>query len=249
MNDSADMPNGEKKDSGSTLVLLRHGESLWNLRNLFTGWKDVELTPKGEQQARDAGAAMREAGLRPDAVFTSLLLRAVDTAHIALREAGWSWLSVQRTWRLNERHYGALQGKDKEQIKQEHGELQFNLWRRSFDAPPPKIDEKDEAILELLNDPRYSQTGEEALIPRSECLQDVCVRLVPYYEASIKPLLDAGKNVLIVAHGNSIRALAKHIEGISDSDIFTFTVPNAVPIVYRFGQNGALKGGVEFLPV
>ncbi len=218
------------------MVLLRHGESTWNAENLFTGWHDVDLTERGEHQAREAGRLMAEA---PDldlaVVHTSVLTRAVRTANLALDEAGRSWLPVKRHWRLNERHYGALQGLNKKAVAAQYGAEQLQLWRRSYDTPPPPLQEGDER--HPLADPRYRDVPRSAL-PATECLADVVRRVVPYWEDALVPdLLGTGARggaVLVVGHGNSIRALRKHLEGISDADIVGVEVPTGFPYVCRF---------------
>jgi len=212
-----------------TLVLLRHGESDWNARNLFTGWVDVGLTEKGRAEAVRGGELMVEAGLLPDVVHTSLLRRAITTAHLALDVAERHWIPVRRSWRLNERHYGALQGKNKKQTLEEYGEEQFMTWRRSFDVPPPPLD--DDAEWSQAGDPRYADLGEE--LPRTECLKDVIERFLPYWESDVVPDLRAGHTVLLAAHGNSLRALVKHLDGISDEDIAGLNIPTGMPLVYR----------------
>ena len=210
-----------------TLILVRHGQSEWNEKNLFTGWVDVELTEKGRAEGKRAGALIREAGLTPDILYTSLLTRAIDTANLALKEAGRAWIDAKRTWRLNERHYGALQGKDKTQIRDEFGEEQFMTWRRSYDTPPPPLDDASE--WSQANDVRYA--GQD--IPRTECLKDVLERFLPYWESDIAPDLRAGRTVLVAAHGNSLRALVKHLDGISDDDIAGLNIPTGIPLLYR----------------
>ena len=212
-----------------TLVLLRHGESDWNAKNLFTGWVDVGLTEKGRQEAVRGGEQLREAGLLPDVVHTSVLRRAINTACISLDAADRHWIPVRRSWRLNERHYGALQGKDKKQTLEEYGEEQFMLWRRSFDVPPPTIDDDDE--FSQMGDPRYDGLGDE--MPRTECLKDVIERMLPYWESGIVPDLRAGKTVLVAAHGNSLRGIVKHLDQISDEDIVGLNIPTGMPLVYR----------------
>ncbi|HEX8781056.1 MAG TPA: phosphoglyceromutase [Nocardioides sp.] len=216
-----------------TLVLLRHGESDWNAKNLFTGWVDVPLTEKGEAEAVRGGTLMREADLHPDVVHTSLLRRAINTAGLALDTADRHWIPVKRSWRLNERHYGALQGKDKKQTLEEYGEEQFMLWRRSFDTPPPPIDEDDE--YSQVGDARYADLGEE--MPRTECLKDVIERFLPYWEDHIVPDLQTGRTVLVAAHGNSLRALVKHLDGISDEDIAALNIPTGMPLLYRLDED------------
>jgi len=212
-----------------TLVLFRHGESEWNAKNLFTGWVDVGLTAKGEAEARLGGVLMREAGLLPDVLHTSLQRRAIRTAEIALDVADLLWLPVRRSWRLNERHYGALQGKDKKQTLEEYGEEQFMLWRRSFDVPPPPLDPDDPQ--HPRHDPRYTDLAPD-LLPASECLRDVLLRMLPYWYDAIVPDLRAGRDVLVAAHGNSLRALVKHLDGISDSDIAGLNIPTGIPLRY-----------------
>lgn len=211
-----------------TLVLLRHGQSTWNAENLFTGWVDVPLSEHGETEARRGGELLAEVGLLPDIVHTSLLRRAIATANIALDVAGRHWIDVRRDWRLNERHYGALQGKDKKQTLEEFGEEQFMRWRRSYDVPPPPIESGNEFSQD--GDPRYADLGDTA--PRTECLADVVARLLPYWESSIVTDLRAGKNVLVAAHGNSLRALVKHLDGISDEDISGLNIPTGIPLRY-----------------
>jgi 2,3-bisphosphoglycerate-dependent phosphoglycerate mutase len=227
-----------------TLVLLRHGESDWNAKNLFTGWVDVDLTEKGRAEAVRGGELIREAGLLPDVVHTSLQRRAITTACLSLDAADRHWIPVKRSWRLNERHYGALQGKDKKQTLEEYGEEQFMLWRRSFDTPPPPLADDDE--FSQVGDPRYADLGEE--MPRTECLKDVIARFLPYWETAIVPDLRDGKVVLVAAHGNSLRALVKHLDGISDEDIAALNIPTGMPLVYRLDESLAptVRGG-EYL--
>jgi 2,3-bisphosphoglycerate-dependent phosphoglycerate mutase len=213
-----------------TLVLLRHGESEWNARNLFTGWVDVGLSDRGREEAERGGRLMLDAGVLPDVVHTSLLTRAITTANIALGEAGRGWIPVVRNWRLNERHYGDLQGKDKKATLEEYGEEQFMLWRRSYDVPPPPIDPDSEYAQTY--DARYAALPPDAR-PRTECLRDVVARLIPYWEDGIVADLRAGKTVLVAAHGNSLRALVKHLDGISDADIAALNIPTGIPLVYR----------------
>ena len=216
-----------------TLVLLRHGESDWNAKNLFTGWVDVDLTDKGRAEAVRGGELMVEAGLLPDIVHTSLQRRAITTAHLSLDTADRHWIPVKRSWRLNERHYGALQGKDKKQTLAEYGEEQFMLWRRSFDTPPPPLDDGDE--FSQAGDPRYADLGDE--LPRTECLKDVIARFLPYWESEIVPDLQTGRTVLVAAHGNSLRALVKHLDQISDEDIAGLNIPTGMPLVYRLDED------------
>jgi 2,3-bisphosphoglycerate-dependent phosphoglycerate mutase len=227
-----------------TLVLLRHGESDWNAKNLFTGWVDVDLTDKGRAEAVRGGELLVAAGLLPDVVHTSLQRRAITTAHLSLDAADRHWIPVKRSWRLNERHYGALQGKDKKQTLEEYGEEQFMLWRRSFDTPPPPID--DDSEFSQAGDPRYADLGAD--MPRTECLKDVIARFLPYWESSIVPDLRSGQTVLVAAHGNSLRALVKHLDGISDADIAGLNIPTGMPLVYRLDESLAptVPGG-EYL--
>jgi len=218
----------------ATLVLLRHGESEWNSKGLFTGWVDVGLSGKGADEAANGGRLLAEAGLHPDVVHTSVLKRAIQTANITLEEADLFWLPVRRSWRLNERHYGALQGKDKAQTRKEFGDEQFMLWRRSYDVPPPPIDNDDP--FSQSGDPRYAALPPE-LLPRSECLKDVVGRMLPYWYDVIVGDLTAGLTPLIVAHGNSLRALVKHLDGISDAAIAALNIPTGVPLVYELDHN------------
>jgi 2,3-bisphosphoglycerate-dependent phosphoglycerate mutase len=214
----------------ATLVLLRHGESEWNSKGLFTGWVDVGLSAAGAQEAEHGGRLLVQAGLQPAVVHTSVLTRAIQTANIALEEAELPWLPVRRSWRLNERHYGALQGKDKARTRQEFGDEQFMLWRRSYDVPPPPI--ADDDPLSQSGDPRYAGLPPEAR-PRTECLKDVVARLLPYWYDAIVPDLIREPAVLIVAHGNSLRALVKHLDGIGDAAIAELNIPTGIPLVYE----------------
>jgi 2,3-bisphosphoglycerate-dependent phosphoglycerate mutase len=229
-----------------TLILLRHGESDWNAKNLFTGWVDVALTDKGRAEAERGGVLMREAGLLPDVVHTSLQRRAINTACIALDAADRHWIPVRRSWRLNERHYGALQGKDKKQTLEEFGEEQFMLWRRSFDTPPPPLDDDSEFSQAGL--PQYADLGDE--LPRTECLKDVIERFLPYWESDITADLAAGHTVLVAAHGNSLRALVKHLDDISDDDIAGLNIPTGMPLVYELDESfrPITKGGTYLDP-
>jgi len=215
------------------LVLLRHGESEWNARNLFTGWVDVDLSDRGRAEAVRGGELLTAAGLLPDVVHTSLLRRAISTANLALDRAERHWIPVRRDWRLNERHYGALQGKDKKQTLEQFGEAQFMLWRRSYDTPPPPIDANDE--FSQAADLRYAGLGDE--MPATECLKDVVTRLMPYWEKEIRDDLRGGKVVLVVAHGNSLRALVKHLDGISDEDIASLNIPTGMPLLYELDED------------
>jgi 2,3-bisphosphoglycerate-dependent phosphoglycerate mutase len=227
-----------------TLVLLRHGESVWNAENLFTGWVDVPLSETGEQEARRGGELMREVGLLPDVVHTSLLRRAISTANLSLDACDRHWIPVRRDWRLNERHYGALQGKNKKQTLEQFGEAQFMEWRRSYDVPPPPIDAGSEFGQE--GDPRYAGTE----IPRTECLADVVARFLPYWESAVVPDLLAGKVVLLAAHGNSLRALVKHLDGVSDADIVGLNIPTGIPLRYDLDGDlrPTLRGGTYLDP-
>jgi 2,3-bisphosphoglycerate-dependent phosphoglycerate mutase len=215
------------------LVLLRHGESEWNARDLFTGWVDVPLSAKGEKEARDGGELLASSGMLPDVVHTSVLRRAISTANLALDACDRHWIPVRRDWHLNERHYGALQGKNKKQTRDEFGEEQFMLWRRSYDTPPPPIEAGSEFSQD--QDPRYAGLGDE--LPRTECLKDVVVRMVPYWENEVVPDLRAGHTVLVVAHGNSLRALVKHLDQISEGDIAGLNIPTGIPLHYQLDDN------------
>lgn len=226
-----------------TLILLRHGQSEWNEKNLFTGWMDVPLTELGWQEARHAGELLSAAGLLPDVQFTSVLKRAIHTANEALMSADRDWIPVQRSWRLNERHYGALQGKNKAQVAAEFGEEQFMTWRRSFDVPPPPID--DDSEFSQVGDPRYAGLGAD--MPRSECLKDVIARMLPYWNSDITPALGEGKTVLVTAHGNSIRALVKHLDGISDEAIAELNIPTGIPLVYELDDSFLPAGPSRYL--
>jgi 2,3-bisphosphoglycerate-dependent phosphoglycerate mutase len=228
-----------------TLVLLRHGESEWNAKNLFTGWVDVALSEKGVEEAKRGGRLLAEAGIAPDVVHTSLLRRAISTANFALDNADRHWVPVKRSWRLNERHYGALQGKDKKQIRDEYGEEQFMLWRRSYDVPPPEIELGSEFSQDA--DVRYA--GEP--IPRAEALKQVLDRALPYWESEIVPDLRAGKTVLVAAHGNSLRAIIKHIDGIDDDTIAGLNVPTGIPLLYELDEESlepVTRGGTYLDP-
>jgi 2,3-bisphosphoglycerate-dependent phosphoglycerate mutase len=217
-----------------TLILLRHGESSWNAKNLFTGWVDVDLNEKGETEARRGGELLVESGLYPDVVHTSLLRRAIRTAQISLDVADRLWIETKRSWRLNERHYGALQGKDKVATLAEFGEEQFMVWRRSYDTPPPPIDNSDQYA--NFDDPRYAELPTEAR-PRTECLKDVLIRALPYWYDEIVPDLRAGRVTLVAAHGNSLRAIVKHLDKISDSDVVALNIPTGIPLVYELDDD------------
>lgn len=226
-----------------TLVLLRHGQSEWNKSNQFTGWVDVRLTDQGKDEARRGGELLAAAGVLPEILHTSVLSRAIQTADIALDAADRLWIPVKRSWRLNERHYGALQGKDKAQTLAEFGEDQFMLWRRSFDVPPPPLPDDDE--YSQVHDVRYA--GIDGEVPRTESLALVIDRLLPYWESEIVPDLRSGKTVLVTAHGNSLRALVKHLDGISDADIAELNIPTGIPLVYRLGDDLVPLGPGEYL--
>ena len=212
------------------LVLLRHGESQWNRENRFTGWTDVDLTEKGVSEARRAGRDLKDAGIVFDIAFTSLQKRAIRTLWIVLDEMDLMWIPVHRSWRLNERHYGALQGLNKAETAARYGEEQVLKWRRSFDIPPPALEESDERYPG--HDPRYRELTKDEL-PKTECLKDTVARFLPYFEQHIAPAVRGGKTVLIAAHGNSLRALVKHLDGISDDDIVKLNIPTGIPLVYE----------------
>jgi 2,3-bisphosphoglycerate-dependent phosphoglycerate mutase len=227
-----------------TLILLRHGESEWNALNLFTGWVDVRLSATGETEAKRGGQLLKERNLLPDILHTSLLRRAISTSQLALDACDRHWIPVKRSWRLNERHYGALQGKDKAQTLAQYGEEQFKLWRRSYDVPPPPIDVNDE--YSQAKDPRYAELGDN--VPRTECLKDVVARMLPYWQESIVPDLKSGMKVLVTAHGNSLRALVKHLDGISDADIAGLNIPTGIPLLYELNDDlTPIKKGGEYL--
>jgi 2,3-bisphosphoglycerate-dependent phosphoglycerate mutase len=212
-----------------TLVLLRHGESEWNAKNLFTGWVDVDLSGRGEVEAHRGGELLREHGLLPDVVHTSVLRRAIRTADLALAACDRQWIPVVRSWRLNERHYGALQGKNKAQIREQFGDEQFMIWRRSYATPPPPLGDADE--WSQVGDARYAALPPE-VVPRTECLADVVRRALPYWYDAIVPDLRAGRTVLVAAHGNSLRALVKHLDDVSDEDIVGLNIPTGIPLRY-----------------
>jgi len=227
------------------LILLRHGESEWNAKNLFTGWVDVGLTANGEAEARRGGELIRDKGLLPDVLHTSVLRRAIQTAQIALDVSDRLWLPVRRSWRLNERHYGALQGKDKKQTLEQFGEEQFMIWRRSYDTPPPPLE--DDSEFSQAGDPRYADLPPE-LLPRTECLKDVVQLMLPYWYDAIVPDLRAGRTVLVVAHGNSLRALVKHLDQMSDEAVVGLNIPTGIPLVYELDEAmRPLKTGGEYL--
>src|SRR5690242_5594397 len=229
-----------------TLVLLRHGESTWNAKNLFTGWVDVDLSDKGRAEAVRGGELLVAEGLLPDVVHTSVLRRAITTANLALDKADRHWIPVRRHWRLNERHYGDLQGKDKKQTMEQFGEDQFMLWRRSYDTPPPPIAADNPNT--QAGDPRYAGLGAD--MPETECLKDVVTRMIPYWENDIQDDLRDGKVVLVAAHGNSLRALVKHLDDISDDDIAALNIPTGIPLRYELDDDlrPIERGGVYLDP-
>ena len=220
--------------SARTLVLLRHGQSEWNALNLFTGWHDVDLTEVGVEEARAGGRALAEAGLLPDVVHTSLQKRAIRTANLALEEMDRLWVPVRRSWRLNERHYGALTGLDKKETAEKYGPEQVHVWRRSYDTPPPALEPDDER--HSRHDPRYAHLPAD-LVPATECLKDVVERMLPWWYDAIVPDLQAGRSVLVAAHGNSLRALVKHLDGISDDDIAELNIPTGIPVRYEIDHD------------
>ena len=217
-----------------TLILLRHGESEWNAKNLFTGWVDVGLSAKGEAEAIRGGELLVESNLLPNVVHTSVLRRAIETAQISLDVADRLWIETKRSWRLNERHYGALQGKDKAATLAEFGEDQFMLWRRSYDIPPPPIDDVDQYA--NFDDPKYAGLPTEAR-PKTECLKDVLIRALPYWYDEIVPDLRADKVTLIAAHGNSLRAIVKHLDGMSDQAVVSLNIPTGIPLIYELDDD------------
>ena len=226
-----------------TLILLRHGNSDWNQKNLFTGWVDVRLSDQGVEEARRAGELLAASGLTPEILYTSVLTRAIQTANLALEVADRLWIPVKRTWRLNERHYGALQGLDKAETLEKFGPEKFMEWRRSFDVPPPPLD--DDAEYSQVGDERY--VGIDGELPRTESLKLVIDRMLPYWESDITVDLAAGKTVLVTAHGNSLRALIKHLDGISDADISELNVPTGIPLVYELDENFVPTKPAEYL--
>lgn len=216
------------------LLLLRHGQSTWNLENVFTGWTDVPLSDKGVEEAKMAGQIMQEEGLAFDVAHTSLLKRAINTLHLALMEMDQVWIPVVKHWRLNERHYGALQGLNKKQTSDQHGKELVHVWRRSYSTPPPALDPMDER--HPGNDPRYSWMPSD-LLPATECLKDVVDRMLPYWHDAIVPDLRAGKRVVVGAHGNSLRALVMHLDGISEDDITSLNIPTGIPLLYELDED------------
>ena len=214
----------------STLVLLRHGQSTWNLENLFTGWYDADLTDQGRAEASAAGAALADAGVAPDLLHTSCQTRAIRTANLALDQMGRLWVPVRRSWRLNERHYGALQGLNKAETAAQYGEARVMAWRRSFDVPPPAMQPQDSRYEGA--DPRYAKLS-AAQVPLTECLKDTVERVMPFWNESLAPAIRAGQRVLVSAHGNSLRALVKYLDNIADEDIVGLNIPNGEPLVYE----------------
>lgn len=227
----------------STLILLRHGQSDWNEKNLFTGWVDVLLTDQGRAEAIRAGELIREAGLLPDVLHTSLLSRAIQTAHLALESCDRMWIPLKRSWRLNERHYGALQGKDKAHTLEQFGEEQFQTWRRSFDTPPPPID--DDSEFSQAGDPRYADL--QGHLPKTESLKLVIDRMLPYWRSDIQTDVLVGKTTLVVAHGNSLRGLVKHLEGLSDDEVVELNIPTGIPLVYDVTKKGTITTKGRYL--
>jgi 2,3-bisphosphoglycerate-dependent phosphoglycerate mutase len=226
-------PDSEARMPGK-LILVRHGQSTWNVENLFTGWHDVDLSDLGRQEAKSAGVEIRKAGIVPDVVFTSVLKRAIRTMWTILDELDLMWLPVERSWRLNERHYGALQGLDKAQTVEKHGEAQVKIWRRSYDIPPPPLTPDDPYFPG--NDRRYAGVDRGDL-PLTECLKDTVQRFLPYWHETIAPAIRGGQRVVIAAHGNSLRALVKYLDGISDQDIVELNIPTGIPLVYSLGAD------------
>lgn len=224
----------------TSLILVRHGQSQWNLENRFTGWWDVDLTEKGEAEAKAAGELMAAKNMLPARAFTSLQTRAIRTLHLALDAAGRSWIAETKDWRLNERHYGGLTGLNKAETAEKHGEEQVHIWRRSFDTPPPVMDKGSK--FDLSADPRYAGID----VPMTESLKDTIARVLPYYQSEIEPVLASGETVIVSAHGNSLRALVKHLSGISDEDITGLEIPTGQPIVYPF-EGGKVAGERYYL--
>jgi len=216
------------------LVLIRHGESTWNLENRFTGWTDVELTPTGIEQARNAGRLLKAEGYEFDVCYTSVLKRAIHTLWLTLEEMERTWLPVVKNWRLNERHYGGLQGLDKAETAKQYGDAQVLVWRRSYDTPPPALEADDPRGQR--QDVRYAKLDAEQ-IPLTECLKDTVARVMPFWNESMAPAIKAGKRIVVAAHGNSIRALVKYLDNISDDDIVGLNIPNGIPLVYELDEN------------
>ncbi len=216
------------------LILLRHGQSIWNVENLFTGWTDVDLSDQGREEAKRAGRQLLAENLLPDIAFTSVLKRAIRTLWMALDEMDRMWIPVERSWRLNERHYGALQGLNKAQTVERHGDAQVKIWRRSYDTPPPPLASDDPRHPRF--DPRYAGV-DPALLPSTESLKETLARVVPFWEGRIAPELRAGRNVLVAAHGNSLRAMVKVLDGVSEADIVELNIPTGVPLLYELDAN------------
>jgi 2,3-bisphosphoglycerate-dependent phosphoglycerate mutase len=216
------------------LVLIRHGESTWNLENRFTGWTDVDLTPTGVEQARNAGRMLKAEGYEFDVAYTSVLKRAIRTLWLTLDEMDRTWLPVLKHWRLNERHYGALQGLNKADMAKQYGDAQVLVWRRSYDTPPPALEAIDPRSER--SDHRYAKL-DAADVPLTECLKDTVARVMPFWNESMAPAIKAGKRIVVAAHGNSIRALVKYLDGISDNDIVGLNIPNGIPLVYELDEN------------
>ncbi len=228
-----------------TLILLRHGESAWNAKNLFTGWVDVDLTDKGRAEASRGGRLLAENGLLADVLHTSVLRRAITTSQLAMEACDRHWVPVRRSWRLNERHYGALQGKDKKATLETYGEEQFMRWRRSYDTPPPTLADDDE--FSQVGDPRYADLPDE-ITPRTECLADVVDRMLPYWYDAVVPDLRLGRTTAVVAHGNSLRALVKHLDDMSEEAVVSLNIPTGIPLVYRLEENmRPVQRGGEYL--
>ena len=221
------------------LVLLRHGESDWNLQNRFTGWTDVDLTPKGEKEAHEAGRLLRDDGFVFDLAYTSVLKRAIRTLNFVLDDMDLAWIPVEKTWRLNERHYGSLQGLNKEETAKKYGEAQVKTWRRSFSTPPPALDPADERSAH--KDPRYASLRREE-IPACESLKDTIARMMPCWQNQIAPSMRAGKRLIVAAHGNSLRALVMHLDGMSETEILEFNIPTGVPLVYELDEDLRSRG-------
>jgi len=226
------------------LVLLRHGQSVWNQENRFTGWEDVDLSPQGEDEARAAGRYLAAAAVLPDIVHTSLQLRAIRTANLALAAAGRAWIPVKRSWRLNERHYGALQGLDKSETREKYGDEQFLVWRRSYDTPPPAVALDDPR--HPSHDPRYAELPPEVL-PATECLADVVARMLPYWDDDIVPDLRRGLVVLVAAHGNSLRGLKMRLDGMTTDEVVALNIPTGFPLVYDLADDLSVVG-CRYLP-
>ncbi len=216
------------------VVLLRHGESVWNRDNRFTGWADVELTEKGVTEARTAGALLQKDGFAFDVAFTSVLKRAIKTLWIVLEETDRMWIPVHASWRLNERHYGALQGLNKAETAAKFGEAQVKVWRRAYDTPPPSLNDADPRL--EIDNPRYAEIDVREF-PRTECLKDTVARFLPYWHATIAPAIRMGKSVIVAAHGNSLRALVKYLDNVSDADIVELNIPTGQPLVYELDEN------------